>query len=131
MSRIAFPVNGKRRTTHLSAHFGTARWIMVLDTETKRTSFVRNTDQTGHSVVGLLAKNKCEDVVFQNIGTGAFRQLKQAGIGAWHATEDKTPLALARDLLAGRLRLARHATIELNSEHPSGKLQVNALKEQV
>jgi predicted Fe-Mo cluster-binding NifX family protein len=116
MSKIGFVTALDRTTTRLSPHFGKAKWVMILDNNSGKTSFIRNTGLTGRAVVDILLSEGCEEVVFRNIGPGALKQLKAADIGAWRAVQDKVVLKLAGDLLRGQLRLASKP-----SEFPGGQ----------
>jgi predicted Fe-Mo cluster-binding NifX family protein len=110
MSKIAFTTLLDKPDSPLSPHFGKAKWLTILDTATNTMEYVRNTDFTGRSMVELLRKYCCEEVVFNGIGPGALRQLKKAGIAGWLAPADVPISQVSTMLLSGRLRLARKPT---------------------
>lgn len=110
MSRIAFLTCQHRPGSRLSPHFGTARWVMILDSATQSTTFVRNTGLNGRAVLDILTRKHCEDVVFSEIGPGAFHKLKAAKIGGWRADGTKGVPALIEQFFRGELRLARKPT---------------------
>jgi predicted Fe-Mo cluster-binding NifX family protein len=110
MNKIGFVTAFNRKTTKLSSHFGMAKWVMILDKDSGKISFIQNTGLTGRAVLEILIREGCDDVVFRNIGPGAFKQMQTVNIAGWHAIEDKAVLELAEDLFVGRLRLARKPT---------------------
>lgn len=109
MSKIGFVTLLKKGDSPLSPHFGKAKWLMVLDSDSQQSHFIQNTILDGRSVVQLLRQEGCSEVVFTNVGEGALRQLKQAGIAAWYAPSGIPVPRLLEMLNAGQLRLARKA----------------------
>lgn len=90
MSRIAVMMSADRADGQMSSHFGKAEWIMVSDTETKALEFVKNDGMNGKSAVEVTIRQSCTDVVFTEIGNGAFGHLMAAGIHGWVAPENIT-----------------------------------------
>lgn len=107
MSKIGFVTLLKKGDSPLSPHFGKAKWLMVLDSDSQQSHFIQNAVLEGRSIVQLLRQEGCSEVVFSHIGKGALRQLKQAGIAAWYAPSDVPVPRLLEMLNAGQLRLAR------------------------
>lgn len=110
MSRIAFLTSHNRPGSRLSPRFGTAEWVMILDSATQSSTFVRNNGQNGRAVLDILVRKHCEDVVFAEIGPGAFYKLKTARIGGWRADGTKSVFELVEKFFRGELRLARKPT---------------------
>lgn len=128
MSKIAFVTLLDKPSSKLSPHFGLAKWVMILDLETRAASFVRNTELTGRAVIDILVREACEEVIFRNIGQGALRQLKTVGIGGWLATENRTAMELADDFSRGQLHLALHATRQFEAKRGRGAGAVRKTK---
>jgi predicted Fe-Mo cluster-binding NifX family protein len=74
----------------MSSHFGKAEWIMVADTENRIPEFVKNEALNGKSVVDIAIHRGCTDVIFTEIGDGAFGHLIAAAIRGWVAPEHIT-----------------------------------------
>ncbi|MGA9673531.1 MAG: NifB/NifX family molybdenum-iron cluster-binding protein [Terracidiphilus sp.] len=74
----------------MSSHFGRAEWIMIDDTESHGIEFVKNNGLNGKSAVETVIRQGCTDVIFAEIGNGAFGHLSAAGIRGWVAPEDIT-----------------------------------------
>jgi predicted Fe-Mo cluster-binding NifX family protein len=86
MSKIGFTTLLNREDSALSAHFGLAKWVMIRDTKTGVVIFEQNKVPYGRAIVDILQRHGCTDVVFGQIGHGAFRHLQEAGIRGWSAT---------------------------------------------
>lgn len=85
MSRIGVMMSVDRADGQMSSHFGKAQWIMVADTETAATEFVRNEALNGRGVVDIVIRQGCTDVILADIGDGALGHLQAAHIRAWAA----------------------------------------------
>jgi predicted Fe-Mo cluster-binding NifX family protein len=85
MSTIGFTTLINREDSVLSPHFGLAKWVMIRDNDTGNATFEQNTALYGQAVVDILQRHGCTDVVFAEIGYGAFRGLQEAGIRGWLA----------------------------------------------
>jgi predicted Fe-Mo cluster-binding NifX family protein len=110
MSKIAFTSLRKNSDSPLSPHFGKAKWLLILDTGSNVPESIQNTGLTGRAVVDLLKSNHCEDVVFNGIGPGALKQLKEAQIGGWFAPLGVPVVQLMKMFSSGQLHLARKPT---------------------
>jgi predicted Fe-Mo cluster-binding NifX family protein len=110
MSKVAFTTLLDREDSVLSPHFGMAKWIMIRDNDTGETTFERNTGLHGRSVVDVLVRAGCSDVVFTEIGVGAFRHLEEAGIRGWLGPGDLPVPQLIERLSWGELTRAQGAT---------------------
>jgi hypothetical protein len=64
----------------MSSHFGNAEWIMVSDAENAVPVFVKNEGLNGKSTVEIAICLGCTDMIFSEIGNGAFGHLQAAGI---------------------------------------------------
>jgi predicted Fe-Mo cluster-binding NifX family protein len=91
MSAIAFMTLFDGDDSALSLHFGKAKWLAIVEADSKRARFVQNTALNGRSVVSLLVANHCADVVFNEIGSGALQHLRTANIQGWFGPGD-TPI---------------------------------------
>jgi predicted Fe-Mo cluster-binding NifX family protein len=85
MSKIGFTTLLNREDSVLSPHFGLAKWVMIRDNDTGDVTFEQNTALYGRAIVDILHQHGCADVVFAEIGPGAFRNLQEAGIRGWLA----------------------------------------------
>jgi len=85
MSKIGFTTLLNREDSVLSPHFGLSKWVMVRDNDSGSVTFEQNTGLYGRAVVDILQRHGCSDVIFAEIGHGAFRGLQEAGIRGWVA----------------------------------------------
>jgi len=85
MSKMGFITLLDRDDSVLSPHFGKAKWIMIRDDDTGKLMFEQNTGLNGRAVVNILQRHGCTEAVFTEIGPGAFRHLREAGIRGWIA----------------------------------------------
>jgi len=85
MSKIGVVMSADRADGQMSSHFGKAEWIMVSDEENAVPVFVKNEGLNGKSAVEIAIRLGCTDVIFSEIGNGAFGHLHAAGIRAWVA----------------------------------------------
>ncbi len=85
MSRVAVMMKADRADEQMSSNFGKTEWIMVADTESRSFRFFKNEGKSGKSVVETLISQVCTDVIFTEIGRGAFEHLKTSGIHSWLA----------------------------------------------
>lgn len=106
MSKSAFLTLLNRDNSALSPHFGKAKWIAILD-ENGQILFEQNTTLNGHSVVEILTKHGCKDVVFTEIGPGANSLLEAAGIRGWFGSAGVPLPQLAAMLRRGTLATAQ------------------------
>jgi predicted Fe-Mo cluster-binding NifX family protein len=74
----------------MSSHFGKAEWIMVADTDSSVLEFVKNDGLNGRSLIEIAIRQGFTDVIFTEIGNGAFGHLQAAGIRGWLAPEHVT-----------------------------------------
>lgn len=119
MSAIGFMTLLNKEDSVLSPHFGMAKWLMIVDKDTGKSTFVRNEHLNGRSVVDLLIANRCSDVVFNEIGFGALRHLQNAKIGAWFAPADAPVPQLLEMFRQGKLEKAREPR-EGHAQHGNG-----------
>ncbi len=110
MSKLGLTVLKKDNASHLSPHFGIAKWILIYDRDTGETSFARNEGLTGQAVVEVLVRHGCTDAVFSSIGNGALAHLNEAGIRGWYGPTDQTAVELAALLEQARLERAESAS---------------------
>jgi len=90
MSKIGVMMSANSADAPMSSHFGKAEWIMIADTEKPGPEFVKNDGMNGKSAVEIAIHRGCTDVIFTEIGNGAFGHLSAAGIRGWVAPEDIT-----------------------------------------
>lgn len=90
MSKIGVMMSADRGDEQMSSHFGKAEWIMVADTDRSVLEFVKNEGLNGRSAVEIAIRQGFTDVVFTEIGNGAFGHLQAAGIRGWVAPEQIT-----------------------------------------
>jgi predicted Fe-Mo cluster-binding NifX family protein len=87
MSKIGVLMSADRADEQMSSHFGKAEWIMVADPDKSVLKFVRNYGLNGKSAVEIAIRQGFTDVIFTEIGNGAFGHLRAAGIRGWLAPE--------------------------------------------
>lgn len=90
MNRIGVMMSADSADGQMSSHFGKAEWIMVADTENRIPEFVKNEALNGKNAVEIAIHQGCTDVIFTEIGDGAFGHLIAAGIRGWVAPEHIT-----------------------------------------
>jgi predicted Fe-Mo cluster-binding NifX family protein len=90
MAKIGVMMSADRADEEMSSHFGKAEWIMVADTDTPVPVFVKNEALNGKSAVEIAIREGCTDIIFSEIGNGAFGHLKAARIRGWVAPEHIT-----------------------------------------
>ncbi len=88
MSKIAVMMSADRAGSPISAHFGKAEWVMVSDLARPLPEFVRNEMLNGKSALEIAIRNGCTDVIFTEIGNGAYGHLTAAGLHGWVAPRD-------------------------------------------
>ena len=85
MSKVAVMMSADRPDKVMSSHFSKAEWIMVADTKLRGLSFLKNERLQCNSVVDVVLQQGCDDVIFADIGNGAFQHFNSAGIRGWVA----------------------------------------------
>ena len=85
MSKIGVMISADRADGQMSSHFGKAEWILVADTESTVSEFVKNEALNGKGAVEILIRRGCTDVILTDIGDGALEHLQAAHIRAWAA----------------------------------------------
>jgi predicted Fe-Mo cluster-binding NifX family protein len=90
MTKIGVMMSADRADEKMASHFGKAEWIMVTDTENSVIEFVKNEGSNGRSAVDIAISHGFTDMVFTEIGPGAFGHLQAAGIRGWAAPEQMT-----------------------------------------
>ncbi len=105
MSKTAFLTLLNRDDSVLSPHFGKAKWVAIVD-DSGRVEFEQNTVLNGRAVVEIVARHGCKDVVFTEVGPGAYRQLQNAGIRGWVGASGVPLPVLAENLRSGELPMA-------------------------
>lgn len=100
-------------------HFGKAKWLLIYQND-ETYQFVRNRWLVGRAVVYQFVQAGCTDVVFANIGWGALRNLRAAGIRAWFAARDVPAREVVRLLRRGELAEAVQAEGHGCSRHRRG-----------
>jgi len=88
MSKIGVMMSANSADDQISSHFGKAEWLMVSDPNSSTFDFVRNEGANGRSAVDIAVHHGLTDVVFTEIGVGAFGRLQAAGIRGWVAPEN-------------------------------------------
>jgi len=88
--KVCFPVNTARSLeSEVYGHFGSAPAFILVDTETKETSVITNSDQNHPhgkcSPLRALGGSEIDCVVVGGIGGGALMKLNQAGISVYKA----------------------------------------------
>ena len=94
----------------MSSHFGKAEWIMVADTENRIPEFVKNEALNGKNAVEIAIHQGCTDVIFTEIGNGAFGHLRTAGIRGWVAPEHTSGQQALRMFTQSELEAASAST---------------------
>jgi predicted Fe-Mo cluster-binding NifX family protein len=90
MAKLGVMMSADRADEGISSHFGKAEWIMVANTDNRVREFVKNEGLNGKSAVEIAIRLGCTDVIFCEIGKGAFGHLKAASIRGWVAPEQIT-----------------------------------------
>lgn len=90
MSKIGVMMSADNADEQMSSHFGKAEWIMIANTENRDVEFVKNDGMNGKSAAEIMIRQGCTDVIFTEIGNGAFGHLKAANIRGWVAPEHIT-----------------------------------------
>jgi predicted Fe-Mo cluster-binding NifX family protein len=85
MAKIGVMMSADRADEKMSSHFGKAEWIMVADTESGISEFVKNEALNGKGSVEIVIRMGCTDVILEDIGDGALGHLQAAHIRAWAA----------------------------------------------
>jgi predicted Fe-Mo cluster-binding NifX family protein len=94
----------------MSSHFGRAEWIMVSDAENAVPAFIKNEGLNGKSAVEIAIRGGFTDLIFTEIGNGAFGHLQAAGIHGWVAPEQITGQQALRMFAQSQLPAAEAAT---------------------
>jgi predicted Fe-Mo cluster-binding NifX family protein len=110
MSKVGFLTLLPKEDSALSPHFGKAKWVLVRDGGTSKITVEQNTALSGHAVVDILQRHACTDVVFTEIGPGAFRHLQEAGIRGWLAPANLPIPQLIERFDRGQLSRVTHHT---------------------
>jgi len=87
MSKIGVMMSAESTDGQMSSHFGKAEWIMVTNADNAVPMFVKNDGLNGKSAVEIAIRLGCTDMIFSEIGNGAFGHLQAAGIRGWVAPE--------------------------------------------
>ena len=87
MSKIGVMMSADRADEPMSSHFGKAEWIMVANPVNSAIEFVKNEGLNGRSAVEIAIRQGLTDIIFTEIGNGAFGHLQTAGIRGWVAPE--------------------------------------------
>ena len=90
MGKIGVMMSAESADEAISSHFGKAEWLMITDTGNPTPVFVKNEMLSGKSAVEIAHREGCSDLIFTEIGNGAFGHLKAAGIRGWVAPEHIT-----------------------------------------
>lgn len=98
--------------SHLSMHFGSAKWVAIFAPDAAEPEIVRNEGLNGRSVVEIMSDRGCTDAIFSAIGPGAHRHLCAAGIRGWLAPVERSAPDALRDLELGALSPAGGPTHE-------------------
>ncbi len=110
MSKIAVMMSADRAGSPISAHFGKAEWVMVSDLASPLPEFVRNEMLNGKSALEIAIRNGCTDVIFTEIGNGAYGHLTAAGLHGWVAPRDITGQRAIQMFESSTLQPANGAT---------------------
>lgn len=94
----------------ISSHFGKAGWIMVADAADGTLEFVKNEAANGKGAVEIAIRKGLTDLIFTQIGNGAFGHLKAARVLGWVAPEQITGEQALRMFEQGLLQSAHAAT---------------------
>jgi len=105
MSKIGITVAQNSLNAPLALHFGKTKWILIYESA-ESFEFIRNEKLVGRNVVDLYQEAGCSDVIVNNIGSGAMRNLKAAGIQAWHGSLNIPARKLIATLKQGALKAA-------------------------
>jgi predicted Fe-Mo cluster-binding NifX family protein len=96
-------MSADRADGQMSSHFGKAEWILVADGENQAFAFVKNDALNGKGAVEIAIRQDFTDLIFTEIGNGAFGHLQAAGIRGWvapaHLTGEQALLMLQRSEL--------------------------------
>ncbi len=87
MSKIGVMMSADHADEPMSSHFGKAEWVMVTNPDSPAREFVKNQGMNGRSAVEIAIGQGLTDVIFTEIGHGAFGHLQTAGIRGWVAPE--------------------------------------------
>jgi predicted Fe-Mo cluster-binding NifX family protein len=110
MSKIGVMMAADRADGQISSHFGKAEWVMVADAESGALEFLKNEAANGKSAVEIAIRRGLTELIFTEIGNGAFGHLRAAGIRGWVAPEQITGEQALRMFEQARLQPASAAT---------------------
>jgi predicted Fe-Mo cluster-binding NifX family protein len=110
MSKIGVMKSADRADEHMSSHFGKAEWIMLVNPDNSTLEFVRNEGLNGMSAVEIAIREGLTDVIFTEIGNGAFGHLRTAGIRGWVAPEHTSGQQALRMFTQSQLEAASSPT---------------------
>jgi len=110
MSKIGVMMSADRADEQMSAHFGKAEWIMVAGTENQAPEFVKNEGMNGKSAVEIAIRSGFTDMIFTEIGNGAYGHLHAANIRGWVAPEHITGEQALQMFAQSKLQPANAAT---------------------
>jgi predicted Fe-Mo cluster-binding NifX family protein len=115
--KVVVTSQGKELSSEIDPRFGRARWLLLVDTETKVSGAYDNTVnlnvaqgagiQTGRNIVNLGA----EAVITGNIGPNAFKTLSAANVKVY-LSKAKTAQEAMESFKAGELNEVEHANVE-------------------
>lgn len=101
--KVAVVIAKSTPDSHLSMHFGSAKWVAIFTPDAAEPEIVRNEGLNGRSVVEIMSERGCTDAIFSAIGPGAHRHLCAAGIRGWLAPVERSAPDALRDLELGAL----------------------------
>jgi len=111
MAKIGVMMSADRADEKMSSHFGKAEWIMVADTESGISEFVKNEALNGKGAVEIVIRMGCTDVVLADIGDGALGHLQAAHIRAWAVPEPVVGSEALRMFKDGKLPPVPHVAL--------------------
>ncbi len=102
MARLGLTLSRAGLDAPLSAHFGKAPWLAVLE-EGAPPRFLQKEGQSGGWVAGAFAAAGVTDVVADHMGGGAYGHLAGLGLRVWQAAAGGDAATQAARFAAGQL----------------------------
>jgi predicted Fe-Mo cluster-binding NifX family protein len=103
MAKLGVMMSADGVDENMSLHFGKAEWIMVADTESGISEFVKNEALNGKGAAEIVIRQGCTDVILADIGDGVLGHLQAAHIRAWAVPEPVVGSEALRMFKEGKL----------------------------
>ncbi len=119
----AVPVLTNTHDAQMSAHFGSAPFLAIINPETGKVEFIDRGSKVEHECapVGLLNEKRVEAILCSGIGRGAVHKLGNAGIKCLSVEDSTLTLsAITKGLSDGTLRFSENLVACAGHQHEGG-----------